>query len=104
MDSKLLFDSCQVDHLDEYGPDHGRTDTDTDTDNAGDHNRTKHRRHYSAKRHANGQVIYYRRDGTPMLPVGRRLPPGPDDLPDETQIERLTQLARQRVAALLPVG
>ena len=95
---------AQIDHLDEYGRDHGRTDTDNAGLGCGGHNRTKHRRHYSARRHANGQVIYYRRDGTPMLPVGRRLPPGPDDLPDETQIERLTQLARRRVAALRPAG
>ncbi len=94
----------QIDHLDEYGRDNGNTDIENAGLGCGGHNRAKTRRHYTAKRHANGRVIYYRRDGTPMLPVGRRLPPDTDDLPDEHDIERLTGLARARVAALRPAA
>ena len=40
--------------------------------------------------------LYYRRDGTPMLPVGRR---HPDELP-ETDDQMMIRLARERAAAL----
>ena len=113
--AKLMATSCdfpgcdipgehtQVDHLDEYGRDHGSTNPDNSGLGCGGHNRIKHRKHYTAKRHRTGHVIYYRRDGTPMLAVGRR---HPDDLPAraETDTEILTRLARERIAALRPAA
>jgi hypothetical protein len=93
----------QIDHLDEYGRHNGNTDIDNAGLGCGSHNRTKTRKHYTAKRHTNGRVIYYRRDGTPMLAVGRR---HPDQLPEpaETDDQMLTRLARARVAALRPAA
>jgi hypothetical protein len=48
-------------------------------------------------------VVYYRRDGTPMLPAGRRHPDALSDrsrLVDESDVDELTRLAPARVAAL----
>ena len=88
-----------IDHLAEWDRDHGRTDPDNAGLGCNSHNRAKHRR-YSAERHANGQVIYSRRDGTGMLPVGRRHPDGLP-APPETDSDMLTRLARERLAALV---
>ncbi len=99
----------QIDHLDEWERDSGSTDPVNGGLGCGSHNRAKHRK-YTAKRHRNGTVVYYRRDGTPMLPVGRRHPdelpdpPGLPDLVDESDVEELTRLARARVAALRPAA
>lgn len=90
----------QIDHLDEWDRDHGTTDPDNAGLGCASHNRAKHRKHYTAKRHRNGTIVYHRRDGTPMLPIGRR---HPDELP-ETDDEMLTRLTRQRAAALRPTA
>ncbi len=100
----IAGEHTQIDHLAEWDRDHGRTDLDNAGLGCNRHNPGKHRNGYSAKRARNGQVIYYRRDGTPMLPVGRRHPPDTDELPDERDIEQLTCLARARVAALRPAS
>jgi hypothetical protein len=93
----------QIDHLDEYHRDNGDTDVVNAGLGCGGHNRAKTRKHYSARRARNGRVIYYRRDATAMLPVGRR---HPDDIPDppETDTEMLTRLACERLAALRPAS
>jgi len=93
----------QIDHLAEWDRDHGNTDLENAGLGCNRHNPGKHRKRFSAKRARNGQVIYSRSDGTPMLPVGRR---HPDDLPDpqETDTEMLTRLARKRLAALRPAS
>jgi hypothetical protein len=69
----------QIDHLDEWDRDNGRTDLINAGLGCNGHNRAKHRQRYTAIRHRTGHVVYYRRDGTAMLAVGRR---HPDDLPD----------------------
>jgi len=97
----------QIDHQAEWDRHHGATDLVNAGLGCDRHNPGRDRRRYTAERARNGQVVYSRPDGTPMLPVGRRHPdqlPEPESLPDETDIERLTQLARQRVTALRPAG
>ncbi len=96
----------QIDHLDEWDRDGGNTDPINAGLGCGSHNRIKHRKHFTAKRARNGQIIYYRRDGTPMLAVGRRHPddlPGPDQSA-ETDDQMLIRLARERLAALRPAS
>ena len=103
----IAGEHTQIDHLAEWDRHHGATDLDNAGLGCDRHNPGKHRRKFTAKRAHNGQVVYSRPDGTPMLPVGRRHPDRlrePDDLPDETDIEELTELARQRVAALRPAS
>jgi hypothetical protein len=103
--AKLMATSCdhpgcgvavtfaQVDHVIEWSED-GTTDPDNSSLACGRHNPTKHT-HYRVKRTDRGHVIYHRRDGTPMLAVGRR---HPDTLPPNDH--QLIELARQRVRAL----
>ncbi len=93
----------QIDHLAEWDRDHGNTDLDNAGLGCDRHNPGKHRHRFTAKRARNGQVIYSRANGTPMLPVGRR---HPDQLPEppESDIDRLTRLARERLAALRPAS
>lgn len=62
---------AQVDHLDEFH-EYGPTDPANSSIICGVHNRAKHRK-YRARRDSHGRVTYYRRDGTVMAPVGRRL-------------------------------
>ncbi len=85
---------AQVDHVVEWSHD-GPTNPENSSIACQRHNPTKHA-HYRVKRSPGGYVIYHRRDGTPMLAVGRR---HPDELP-ETDDEATTRLARQRAAAL----
>ena len=84
---------AQVDHMTEWS-DLGTTDPENSSIACGRHNPTKHT-HYRVKRTGRGDVIYHRRDGTPMLAAGRR---HPDDLPPDD--DQLTELARERVRAL----
>ena len=93
----------QIDHLDEWDRDDGRTDLINAGLGCNGHNRVKHRNHYTAKRHRTGHVVYYRRDGSAMLAVGRR---HPDDLPEpeESDEQMLTRLARAHAAALRPAA
>jgi hypothetical protein len=85
---------AHVDHRVEWFND-GATDPDNSSIACQRHNATKHR-HYQVERTLNGYVIYHRRDGTPMLPVGRR---HPDEL-SETSDQMTARLARERAAAL----
>jgi Domain of unknown function (DUF222) len=65
--------SCQIDHIDEWVRDGGRTDTDNGGGKCGGHNRIKHRLGHTERRDRAGKLIQFRRDGTPILPVGQRL-------------------------------
>jgi len=103
--AKLMATSCdhpgcavgvtfaQVDHVTEWSDD-GPTDPDNSSIACGRHNPTKHT-HYRVKRTSRGYVIHHRRDGTPMLAVGRR---HPDELPPDSH--QLDELARARARAL----
>jgi hypothetical protein len=82
-----------VDHMIEWSDD-GTTDPENSSIACGRHNPSKHT-HYRVKRTGRGYVIYHRRDGTPMMAVGRR---HPDELPPDDH--ELAELARQRVRAL----
>jgi hypothetical protein len=84
---------AQVDHMIEWSDD-GTTDPENSSIACGRHNPTKHT-HYRVKRTGRGYVIYHRRDGSPMMAVGRR---HPDELPPDDH--QLAELARQRVRAL----
>jgi len=68
---------AQVDHVHEYA-EGGRTDQANGRIECGGHNRVKHRLAMTARRDPTGQWIQHRADGTPMLPVGRRLIPEPE--------------------------
>jgi hypothetical protein len=87
---------AQVDHRVEWSDD-GATDPENSSIACRRHNATKHT-HYRVERTLNGYVVHHRRDGTPMLPVGRR---HPDELP-ETDDQMTTRLARERASALTP--
>ena len=76
---------AQVDHVHEY-VDGGATDQDNGRIECGGHNRSKHRLKMTARRDPTGNWIQYRRDGTPISPVGRRLVPEPE--PDEWDLFR----------------
>jgi hypothetical protein len=71
---------ADVDHLDEWGRDGGATDVGNSFIRCGSHTRFKHRLGLVDRRAKSGHVVTFRRDGTPMLPVGCRLPEfEPDD-------------------------
>ena len=65
---------AEVDHLDEWHRDGGATDIANAGIRCRSHNPTKHRLGLVDRRSKSGQVVTFRRDGTPMLPVGCRLP------------------------------
>ena len=65
--------SCQIDHIQEWIRDGGSTDTDNGAVKCGGHNRSKHRLGISERRDHVGKLIQFRRDGTPITPVGQRL-------------------------------
>ena len=71
---------AEVDHLDEWDRDGGATDVANAGIRCRSHNPLKHRLGLVDRRAKSGQVVTFRRDGTPMLPVGCRLPEfEPDD-------------------------
>jgi hypothetical protein len=65
--------SCQIDHISEWVRDGGATDLANGAVKCGGQNRNKHRLGITEARDANGTLVQYRPDGTPILPVGRRL-------------------------------
>jgi hypothetical protein len=84
---------AEVDHLNEWQQDEGQTNTDNSAIGCKNHNRAKHNRKYRAQRRPDGQIIYHRPDGTPILPVGQRPPP-------ETHDQLHTRHLKQRINAL----
>ena len=65
--------SCQIDHIHEWTHDGGTTDLANGAVKCGAQNRNKHRLGITEARDAYGTLVQYRSDGTPILPVGRRL-------------------------------
>ena len=65
--------SCQIDHIDEWIRDGGATDLRNGALKCNGQNRAKHRLGITEERDANGTLVQYRADGTPIIPVGRRL-------------------------------
>jgi hypothetical protein len=89
---------AEVDHIVEW-QNLGRTDTDNAELDCKHHNLLKHQKKYRAKRRPDGQIIYHRPDGTPILPVGQQPPPKTDE---QTQLHRIDQrlnaLRHKRIA------
>ena len=77
---------AEVDHLDEWHRDGGATDVANSGIRCRSHNPIKHRLGLVDRRSKTGQVVTFRRDGTPMLPVGCRLPEFEPD-PEESEHE-----------------
>jgi hypothetical protein len=65
--------SCQIDHIEEWVRDDGATDMGNAALKCSGQNRSKHRLGFTERRDRNGKLIQFRRDGTPILPVGQRL-------------------------------
>ena len=65
--------SCQIDHIEEWVRDGGATDLRNGALKCNGQNRAKHRLGITEERDANGTLVQYRADGTPIIPVGRRL-------------------------------
>jgi hypothetical protein len=74
--------SCQIDHIEEWARDGGRTDSANGRPKCHGHNRRKHRLGLTERIDRNGSVVQFRSDGSPMLPVGRRLLPDASDVGD----------------------
>jgi hypothetical protein len=81
---------ADIDHMDEWDRDDGRTDVDNGRPRCNGHNREKTRLGLVDRRIRGGRIVTYRRDGTAMLPVGCR---APDDVDDEPP-DGLAMLAR----------
>jgi hypothetical protein len=81
---------AEIDHMDEWDRDDGRTDVDNGRPRCNGHNREKTRLGLIDRRTRGGRIVTYRRDGTAMLPVGCR---APDDEADEP-LDGLALLAR----------
>jgi hypothetical protein len=73
---------AQIDHMDEWERDNGRTDVRNGRPRCNGHNPEKTRLGLVDRRTRGGRIVTYRRDGSPMLPVGCR---APDDDADEDQ-------------------
>ena len=96
----LPADFCDVDHAVEWA-DGGATDQANARIRCGGHNRFKSRRRLRSKRAADGRTYTIRSDGTIMMPVGVRTPTFPDEDPDSDEVDRLTEVARRRLADLI---
>ncbi len=86
---------AQVDHLDEWSRDRGRTDLVNGGASCAGHNRFKHRKRIRTRRTRDGRVVDYRADGRPMLPVGCSPPDDTDFLTDA----ELDDYVRRRLLA-----
>ena len=65
---------CDVDHVDEWVADVGRTDQDNAMPMCGSHDRWKHRERLRGRRDRHGRIHLIRPDGTVIKPVGARDP------------------------------
>jgi len=84
-------DRCDVDHTDEWEADGGRTDQANGRPRCSTHNPWKSRHRLKSKRDPAGYIVDFRADGTPMLPVGRRLIPDDGDHGDASDPPVITQ-------------
>ena len=73
---------ADIDHMDEWDRDDGRTDVDNGRVRCSSHNRVKTRLGLIDNRTRGGRIITYRRDGSAMLPVGCRAPDEDSDPAD----------------------
>ncbi|MEO1057491.1 MAG: DUF222 domain-containing protein [Actinomycetota bacterium] len=64
---------CEVDHVAEWVDDHGLTDAANGRPRCGSHNRFKHQAKLKSHIDAQGRLVDYRPDGTPIAPAGRRI-------------------------------
>jgi len=91
---------AEVDHMTEWGH-HGRTDTDNAANDCKHHNLIKHRKKYRVERRPDGQIVFYRPDGSAMLPVGQRPPPETgEELQNRHIRKRLKDLCEARAKQL----
>ena len=65
---------CDVDHVDEWAADGGRTDQDNAMPACGSHDRWKHRQRLRGRRDRHGRIHLIKPDGTVIKPVGARDP------------------------------
>lgn len=72
---------CAVDHVEEWDRDGGATDQVNGRPRCDPHNADKSARGCRSVRDIHGRPIDVRADGTPMVPVGRRVELPPDDTP-----------------------
>jgi hypothetical protein len=101
--AKLLVRRCQhpgcavrpqfadVDHLDEWARDLGRTDQRNSGIGCTSHNRFKSRARWRVRRDETGRKFNIRPDGTIVLPVGARMPDVTDDETIRRARARLTE-------------
>lgn len=73
---------CAVDHVEEWTRDGGPTDQSNGRPRCDPHNADKSARGRRSVRDIHGRPVDLRADGTPMVPVGRRVDLPPDDPPD----------------------
>jgi hypothetical protein len=86
---------AQIDHMDEWERDQGPTDVANGRPRCNGHNREKTRLGLVDRRTGGGRIITYRRDGSPMLPVGCRAPDiEPDDLDPADGLAALARALR----------
>lgn len=84
---------CDVDHVDEWVADDGRTDQRNADPKCGVHDRFKHRERWTSRRSEHGRVYTRRADGTIVLPVGEREP--------DLSFDEAERLIRKRMEALI---
>ncbi len=83
-------DRCDVDHLAEWERDDGGTDQANAQPRCSTHNPWKTANGIRSKRTQSGDVIDVRPDGTPMTPIGQRVPDEPDESDPATDWEPRT--------------
>ena len=87
---------AEVDHMDEWYRDGGRTDQANAAIECTGHNRFKHRKRWKTRRDERGRVFSIRPDGTIVLPVGAREPDLSDDEARRAVRRRLDDLIAER--------
>jgi hypothetical protein len=86
---------CDIDHVEEWSTDDGRTDQINADPKCGVRDRFKHQKRWTTRRSEHGRVYTRRADGTIMLPVGERPPDlSRDDAQRAMRKKLLRHLAR----------
>ena len=87
---------CDIDHLDEWEADGGATDQANGLPRCSTHNPWKSKHRLRTRRDQGGRLVDIRADGTPMIPVGRRIVmPTDDALPDVVEHEHGVEVLEQ---------